>query len=134
MATVLEAGWLSSVGEWIGEHPRSEFELAAYVEDRLPTNVVRTMQEHGLTTREVHSLVIPERTLKHRRSRREKLSREESDRAVRTARLLARAESIFGSREKALLWARQAKQRFQGKTPFDMLTTEAGCRLVEEML
>jgi putative toxin-antitoxin system antitoxin component (TIGR02293 family) len=126
--------WIENVGRWLGTRPDSEFDLARLAEDGIPVGVVGVMTEHGLTSKEVYSIVIPERTLKHRKSRKERLSREESDKAIRTARLLARAQSIFGSQEKALLWMRQAKQRFGGRTPLDMLTTEAGGRLVEEML
>jgi putative toxin-antitoxin system antitoxin component (TIGR02293 family) len=74
------------------------------------------------------------RTLKHRKSRHERLSREESDRAIRAARVLARAQQVMGSRAEALDWMRETKQRFNGRTPFQMLQTETGGRLVEEML
>jgi putative toxin-antitoxin system antitoxin component (TIGR02293 family) len=126
--------WIENVGTWLGTQPDSEFDLARLAEDGVPIGVVRVMTDHGLTSKEVYSIVIPERTLKHRKSRKERLSPEESDKAIRTARLLARAQSIFGSQEKALVWMRQTKQRFGGRTPLDMLTTEAGGRLVEEML
>jgi putative toxin-antitoxin system antitoxin component (TIGR02293 family) len=126
--------WVENMGQWLGTQPGSEFDLARLAEDGLPVAVVRVMTENGLTSKEVYSLVIPERTLKHRKSRKERLSREESDKAIRTARLLARAQSIFGSQEKALLWMRQPKQRFGGRTPLDLLSTEAGGRLAEEML
>ena len=132
--SIVHANWVSQIGQWLGTAPGSEFDLAAYAEEGLPTDVVRIMTQHGLTSREVHSLVIPQRTLKHRRSRRERLSRDESDRAVRAARLLARAQSVFGERDKALGWMRQPKQRFNGRAPFQIMETEAGGRLVEEML
>jgi putative toxin-antitoxin system antitoxin component (TIGR02293 family) len=126
--------WLENVGQWLGTQTDSEFDLAQLAEDGLPIGIIRVMTDHGLTSKEVYSIIIPERTLKHRKSRKERLSREESDKAIRTARLLARAQSIFGNQEKALLWMRQAKQRFGGRTPLDLLSTEAGGRLVEEML
>lgn len=126
--------WLENVAQWLGSQPGSEFDLARLAEDGLPTGVIRVMTDRGLTPKEVHSIVIPERTLKHRKSRKQRLSRDESDKVIRTARLLARAESVFGSHEKALLWMRQGKQRFGGRTPLDLLSTEAGGRLAEEML
>jgi putative toxin-antitoxin system antitoxin component (TIGR02293 family) len=126
--------WLENIGQWLGTQPSSEFDLAKFAEDGLPTDVIRVMTEQGLTVKEVRLLVIPERTLKHRRSRKERLSRQESDKAIRTARVLAQAQLIFGSLDKALLWMRQEKQRFGGRTPLDLLSTEAGGRLVEEML
>jgi putative toxin-antitoxin system antitoxin component (TIGR02293 family) len=128
------ATWLQDVGRWLGAETASEFDLARLAEDGLPTGIVGLMTEQGLTSKEVYSIVIPERTLKHRKSRKERLSRDESDKAIRAARLLARAQSIFGNHDKALVWMRQAKQRFGGRTPLDLITTEAGGRVVEEML
>ncbi len=121
-------------GQWIGETPKSEFDFARYAEAGLPTNVVRIMTEHGLTSSEVDALVIPQRTLKHRRSRKQRLSSEESDKAIRLARVLARAAMVFGDGEKALRWMRRPAARFEGRAPMQMLATEAGGRLVEEAL
>jgi putative toxin-antitoxin system antitoxin component (TIGR02293 family) len=125
---------MEQMGDWIGSEPSSEFQVASLAEEGLPTVVVKTLIGHGLSTSEVYSIVIPLRTLKHRKSRHERLSREESDRAIRAARVLAKAQSVMGSREAALDWMRETKQRFHGRTPFQMLQTEAGGRLVEEML
>jgi len=78
--------------------------------------------------------VVPRRTLTHRRARREALSRDESDRAVRLARLAALAEQVFGDPERSWRWLRAAKRQFQGRTPLQLMATEAGARLVEELL
>jgi putative toxin-antitoxin system antitoxin component (TIGR02293 family) len=122
------------VGDWLGAQPSSELDLVKLAEEGVSTKVVGVMTSHGLTSTEVYSIVIPQRTLKHRQSRKERLSREESDRAIRAARVLARAQTVFGSEEKALKWMRHPKQRFSGRTPLQMLVTETGGRMVEEML
>lgn len=122
------------ISNWLGEEVRSEIDLASAVRSGLPVTVSASLIEHGLTKEEFHSIVIPARTFKHRKSRVEPLSSDESDKALRAARVLAHAERVFGNRAKALSWMRQAKQRFQGETPMQMLRTEAGARLVEEML
>lgn len=62
------------------------------------------------------------------------LSKEESDKAVRVASVTAMAEQVFGGSERAWRWLRKTRRRFDGKTPIDMLATEAGSRLVEEMI
>ncbi len=129
MATLTE-----EISEWLGEGAQSEIDLASVVRKGLPVTVSTSLIEHGLTKEEFHSIVIPARTFKHRKSRIEPLSRDESDKALRAARVLAYAERVFGSREKALSWMRQAKKRFEGETPMQMLQTEAGARLVEQML
>ncbi len=41
---------------------------------------------------------------------------------------------IFGHPERAWRWLRKPKRRFDGKPPIEMLATEAGGRLVEEMI
>lgn len=125
---------LESIGEWLGIRPRSELQLATLAEEGLPNEVVHVLSEGGLSQSEVYSLVIPQRTLKHRRSRKESLSRDESDRAIRTARVLALSQRVLGSREKALRWMREPKRRFNGRTPLQMCVTGAGAQLVEEML
>ena len=70
----------------------------------------------------------------HRRSKREPLTHDESDRAVRIARITSLAEEVFGDDLKAGRWLRKLKQRFDGRTPLEVSITEAGARLVEEML
>jgi putative toxin-antitoxin system antitoxin component (TIGR02293 family) len=122
------------VAELIGASPGSDYELAALVENGLPLSTVNKLVDRGLTRREVFSLVIPERTLKHRKSRREKLSSAESDRVLRAARIISSAEAVLGERNMALQWLRQPKRRFRSRSPMEMMTTEAGARLVEEML
>jgi putative toxin-antitoxin system antitoxin component (TIGR02293 family) len=113
---------------------QSEKDLLQLVEDRLPTRVVTALLRHGLTDNEIYRLVIPRRTLTHRKSRQQPLTREESERVIRIARITALAEKIFGDENKALRWLRKSKQHFDGRTPLELLATESGARLVEEML
>ncbi|MGF6634872.1 putative toxin-antitoxin system antitoxin component (TIGR02293 family) [Paraburkholderia sp. MM6662-R1] len=78
--------------------------------------------------------IIPRRTLAHRRQKHERLSAEESDRAIRLARILARANIAFGNAEKAMRWLRGAQVRFAGRNALQMTGAEQGARLVEEAL
>jgi uncharacterized protein (DUF2384 family) len=64
----------------------------------------------------------------------ESLTHDESDRAVRIARISSLAEEVFADDAKASRWLRKPKVRFEDRSPFEMLRTEAGARLVEEML
>jgi putative toxin-antitoxin system antitoxin component (TIGR02293 family) len=114
--------------------PSSEQDLVDLVTARLPVEAVSVMAGHGLSADDVHRLILPRRTLSHRRARGERLSREESDRAVRVARIVALADLVFGDEITAGRWLRKPKQRFGGHTPMQMLATEAGARLVEEFL
>jgi putative toxin-antitoxin system antitoxin component (TIGR02293 family) len=103
------------------------------VHNRLPLSVVDRLLAEGVTKQEV-GLVAPARTLAHRRANAEKLTIEESDRAVRLARVVAQTESVFGSKDKAMAWLRQPMKRFEGNTPIEMLVSDVGSRLVEEAL
>jgi putative toxin-antitoxin system antitoxin component (TIGR02293 family) len=113
---------------------RSDRDLARVVEQRLPVSSVAALCSHGVSEAEVYQLVVPRRTLVHRKTRKEALTPEESDKAVRIARITSMAEEIFGDDAKAGRWLRKAKVRFQQRSPLEMLMTEAGARLVEEML
>lgn len=113
---------------------RSDRDLVALVRKRLPVSAVAVLSKRGVTEGEICQLVLPRRTLTHRRNKREALTRDESDKMVRLARITSLAEQVFGSDEKAGRWMRSPKRRFDGETPLAMLATEAGARLVEEML
>jgi putative toxin-antitoxin system antitoxin component (TIGR02293 family) len=123
------------LGDWLGiADLRTVGDVLRVVEDGLSLRAVDALTGHGLSDQEVYRLIIPRRTLSHRKARRSALSREESDRAVRVARITALAEEVFGDRERALRWLREPKQRFDLRTPIDLLATDVGARLVEEML
>jgi putative toxin-antitoxin system antitoxin component (TIGR02293 family) len=113
---------------------RSEHDLARLVEARLPVQAATALLAHGLRDAELYALVLPRRTLAHRRARGEPLTAEESDRLVRVARLTALAETVFGEPARAWRWLRQPQRGLDGRAPLDQLASEAGARLVEESL
>ena len=113
---------------------RSDRDLAGLVEKRLPASAVKALARGGLSESEIYQLVIPRRTLAHRVAKREALSQWESDRAVRLARVTAFAEQVFGEPERAWRWLRQPKKQFGDRSPLEVSGTEAGARLVEELL
>jgi putative toxin-antitoxin system antitoxin component (TIGR02293 family) len=113
---------------------RSDRDLAALVERRLSPSAIEALVRGGLSDSEVYFLIVPRRTLAHRIAKHQSLSREESDKAVRIARIASMAEHVFGEPERAWRWLRKPKRRFDSKTPIEMLATEAGSRLVEELI
>jgi len=123
-----------TIGEYIGLVPQSDFDLAEIVEAGLPTGNLALLREKGLTFTEISDIVISPRTLKHRKSRGEHLSHEETDRMVRVARIVSQAEGVFGDHAKGLLWLRTPDSRIGNRTPLSMLRSEAGGRLIESML
>jgi putative toxin-antitoxin system antitoxin component (TIGR02293 family) len=127
------------IAEWLGAKPRNEFDLARIVRKGLPLTIQSVFLSHGMTKEEFYMIVIPHRTFRHRTERLNKglpevLTPDESDKALRAARVLSLAEQVFANRDKAFSWMRKAKKRFNGETPMEMLQTEAGARLVEQML
>jgi putative toxin-antitoxin system antitoxin component (TIGR02293 family) len=125
----------AQIGDWLGlESPSTEGEILRIVEGRLTPSVIKRLSALGLERSEINAVVIPSRTLQHRRSRREKLTLEESDRVLRVIRVLSLTESIYGSRECALAWLRESHPRLDGRTPLSLLKTDTGSRIVEELL
>lgn len=125
----------TQIGDWLGlQPPATEGEILRIVEGRLAPSVIRRLATLGLERTEIDAVVIPSRTLQHRRSRREKLTVEESDRVLRVIRVLSLAETVYGSRERALAWLRKTHARLDGRTPLSLLKTDTGSRIVEELL
>lgn len=126
---------LKRVQQILGVHGlRSDQDLVRLVEEGLPTGAIGRLLQSGLTDAEIYSLIVPRRTLTHRRARRESLSRDESDRAVRLARIAALGERVFGDSGRAWHWLRAAKRQWKSRSPLQLAVTEAGARLVEELL
>ena len=82
---------------------------------------------------EIYEIVMPRKTLSNRRSV-GSLTADQSDKLVRVGRIISKAETTFGSAEKAAQWLRRPTQPLNGEQPLQMLDTEAGARVVEELL
>jgi putative toxin-antitoxin system antitoxin component (TIGR02293 family) len=115
------------------------------VERRFETSIMDRLLRLGFDKAELSAVVIPARTLQHRRSRKERLTVEESDRVIRLLRVLRVAEEVYGGRERALEWLREPKANLDpalrnllfakgGRVPMTLLNTETGARMVEQLL
>jgi putative toxin-antitoxin system antitoxin component (TIGR02293 family) len=111
-----------------------DFEAVVMVEKGLPLDSIDSLKEQGLTSTEISDLVIPARTLKHRRARGESLSREETERLVRVSRVLWFAERVFGNRDKSLRWLRKHDDRIGDRTHLSLLSGETGAGVITNML
>ncbi len=120
----------------------AEAEIVRNIAGMLPgAPAVRAMPQsltalgkHGYSQDEIHLLVVPKRTLARRTAKREPLSVEETDKALRLERVATLAERVFGNLDKANRWMRKPKHQLGGATPLAYLSSEAGARTVEEML
>ncbi|TMJ30441.1 MAG: DUF2384 domain-containing protein [Alphaproteobacteria bacterium] len=101
---------------------------------RAAPKTLGSLTRHGYSEEEIYGLVVPKRTLARRQAQNELLTVEETDKALRLARVAALAEKVFGAGEKAHRWLRKPKQALDGDTPLAYLASEAGARIVEEML
>ena len=123
------------IGDWLGmPAPATESDILRLVEQRLAPSVIKRLANLGLERLEIDEAIIPARTLQHRRSRRERLTVEESDRVLRMIRTLSSAETVYGSRARALAWLRDPNPRLDGRSPLSLLKTDTGSRMVEELL
>jgi len=118
----------------LGTDVFSDADLARVVHRRIHLKVLANLLRAGFSTQEIHNFIIPARTLRHRKTRKEPLTIEESDRVVRLARIQALAEDVFGDAEKANRWLRESLSVLDGKRPLEVAQTESGARLVEQLL
>jgi putative toxin-antitoxin system antitoxin component (TIGR02293 family) len=105
------------------------------IERGLPLSTLEEFSAYsGIAVKDLLEVVIPARTLKHRRQRHEPFNPDESDRLARVARLYELAVKVFGDPEKAKRWLTKPKLRFDERTPLSMMHTGLGGQGVEEML
>lgn len=128
------------IGEYLGGPGvvgviETDYDLVNAVEAGLPVAALDDLLARGLLAAdEADRLVLPRRTLSHRRSRGQRLTLDESDRLARIARVLAVAGETFGNADKAGRWLRRASSGLRGQVPLMLLATSDGSRLVEDEL
>lgn len=121
--------------ETIETEIRSELDLVNAVRKGFPLAVVRYfLSRNYVSVGEFESLVVPRRTLAHRKKNRQPLTAEQSDRLARLARVTAFASETFQNEEKAHHWLRTSNRALNGATPLFLLDTDGGARLVEDEL
>lgn len=105
------------------------------IERGLPLSTLEEFSAYsGIPVKELLEVVIPPRTLKHRRQRNEPLNIDESDRLARVAKMYELAVKVYGDREDGRNWLTSPMRRFHGKTALSMLRTEAGEEAVQDFL
>lgn len=122
-------------GEQILQTPATTTrDLIELVRHGLPIQAVDALVARGhLTLAELDRLIMPRKTLYHRRKL-GRLTAGQSDRLLRVARILALAEETFANRAKARAWLRRPTRPLADERPLDLLDTEEGARVVERLL
>ena len=92
------------------------------------------MDSAGLSLKELaSSLDLSPRSLQRRRQR-GRLAPYESDRLYRLARTIALAKYYLGDSDRATRWLKRPNRALGGRTPLELVDTEPGARLVEDIL
>lgn len=81
----------------------------------------------------LRAMALSLRTLARRRDE-GVLSPEESDRALRVARIAALAEDVLGGQEEAVAWLKASNRSLGGRVPMDLLRTDAGASMLADVL
>ena len=105
------------------------------IERGLPLSTLEEFSAYsGIAVKDLLEVVIPARTLKHRRQKQEPFSVIEADRLGRVARMYELAVKVYGDREDGRRWLCGRKHRFDDRTALEMLRSEAGEKAVKDFL
>lgn len=136
MPDVRAVGQMLGGRKVLGREIKSSADLVEVMTEGLPYASLDVICKRvGLTTlhEKSEALGVPERTLQ-RRADKGKLDPRESERTVRLARIAQRAEEVLQDMGNAYGWLREPNQALGGKRPLDLLQTDVGTQMVEEVL
>jgi len=130
-AVVEELGGKQTLGRTLA----TEYDMREAIRQGFPPAVVEElMRAAGLSLKELASaLDLSPRSLQRRR-RTGRLTRYESDRLYRLARIVALANEFLGDHERAIRWLKRPNRALGGIAPIAALDTELGARQVENIL
>ena len=119
----------------IGQRVRSQIELIEVIERGFPKETLRNVAARALddpaARRKLIFQVVPEATYKRRR---ERLSKAESERTERLARVIAIAEYVWDDHEDMSRFLTTPHPELGGRAPLAACATELGGRQVESVL
>jgi putative toxin-antitoxin system antitoxin component (TIGR02293 family) len=128
------AGVLSNHLYAVANQPNST-EVIASIRKGLPVSVVFTLTtDLGIPSLELTKKLGLSKATLHRRQKTGRLTVDESDKAVRYARLFSQAVETMESKEAARQWLSSPQIGLGGATPLDYAETEAGAREVTNLL
>jgi putative toxin-antitoxin system antitoxin component (TIGR02293 family) len=122
------------MGRLLDQPLRSESDVVRMVDAGLPAAAF-TQLTSALNID--HGLIAPESTIRRRVQDNMRFTTDESERMVRIARIHALAVDLFGDEAAAQAWLTAPAAYVPGAaavTPYKLSVTDAGARLVEEML
>lgn len=115
--------------------PRRHVEALEAVRSGMPPQELNVLIERGYSRAELVRLIGPRSTIERKLSGSIRLDLQESDRLARLSRIIANAEGVFGSAEKARHWMERPSSRLpRGESPLSLLDTDGGTQVVTERL
>jgi putative toxin-antitoxin system antitoxin component (TIGR02293 family) len=114
---------------------RKDEDLGTVVREGLPAQALRELanRTHTSVSFLIDTAGLSRRTLERRLAAKGRLKKEESDRVVRLAWIVAHATDTLGD-ENGLCWLQERHRALGGKRPADLLDTEADARRVDDVL
>lgn len=101
----------------------------------LPASTWRGLQQIGFSRDEIASVLgNSAKTIRRKEDSDEPLDVAEGDRTMRLMRVTTEAVEAFGDTSKAMTWLRRGNIALLGKTPLEMIATEAGTALVRRAI
>jgi putative toxin-antitoxin system antitoxin component (TIGR02293 family) len=119
----------------LGLKKAERYSLQAQVRAGLKFSALESLQRrYHIPLSQLQSLLdISDRTLARRREQ-QILSKAESDRLYRVARVAVRAEEVLGSSQAAERWLKEQIPALGFETPLSMLDTDEGAQMVGDIL
>jgi putative toxin-antitoxin system antitoxin component (TIGR02293 family) len=115
--------------------PRSALDWVSLIRQGISSAAVEALTKTLRVTQSelASALGIPERTLA-RRKKEGTFNSDESAKLVRLARVVERAEDVFGDLNTALDWLKSVNAALLGATPLSMLDTDIGAENIMDTL
>lgn len=124
---------LAAVSELAGVSLKTPLDEVRLTQRGIAAAAFDSLKKFGVSAAELQWIIKP-RTLAHRKSKAESLTQEETGRWLRAAKVQALALEVFGDQQKAITWLHKPRQRFADQSAMQILQSEAGAQLVEDML
>ncbi|MEE8058591.1 MAG: antitoxin Xre/MbcA/ParS toxin-binding domain-containing protein, partial [Pseudomonadales bacterium] len=124
---------LNQVGGILDTHITGIVDMVRIVQHGINPDAVEALVKLGFSRGDI-AWIVPQRTLTHRRQKKERLTAEESGRWLRAAKIQALAKVVMGEDEKAIQWLHKKRKAFDNMSAMELMQTEAGGQLVEEYL
>jgi len=124
---------LARVGAILDVSLKTPVDVVRLTKAGIAPDAVDKLVRQGYKRSEIN-WVVPARTVTYRRKNHERLTTEESGRWFRAAKLQALAKEVLGDDGAALRWLHKPRKAFDNLSAIELMQTEAGGQVVEEVL